>query len=120
LGTPDEEKRVAGHEKRIGPIARKLCESRIDLAAGAGIEAFELKSEGRGSRLLGRERKKGSPVWIVMLLDNQRLCLGLRHFRKRAFEFIRAADQHGLEPEAGFGGGNARSRTQGEGEELGP
>src|SRR5262249_42057404 len=28
LGTPDEEKCVAGDEKRIGPIARKLCESR--------------------------------------------------------------------------------------------
>src|SRR5262249_29755883 len=50
LGTPDEEKCVAGDEKRIGPIARKLCESRIDLTAGAGVENFELKSEGRGSR----------------------------------------------------------------------
>jgi len=50
LGTPDEEKCVAGDEKRIGPIARKLCESRIDLAGGAGVENLELKSEGGGSR----------------------------------------------------------------------
>jgi hypothetical protein len=57
LGTPDEEKCVAGDEKRIGPIALKLCESRIDLAAGAGVENFELKSEGRGSRFDVSQRR---------------------------------------------------------------
>jgi len=36
------EKAVAGDEQRIGPLARKICEASIDLAAGAYVPAEDM------------------------------------------------------------------------------
>ena len=50
LGAPAAEKGVGGNEKRVGPLAHKSCEGRIDLAAGAGVKGLDLQPHGAGSR----------------------------------------------------------------------
>jgi hypothetical protein len=42
--------KVAIHEHGVGPLARKRSESRINLAAGAGIEDLELQRHGARGR----------------------------------------------------------------------
>src|SRR5262249_43795308 len=42
LGTPANKKNVEGDEDGVGPLARKSCEGRIDLTAGAGVEHLDL------------------------------------------------------------------------------
>ena len=44
------EEGVAADEERVGPLAHKSCEGRIDLAAGAGVEDLDLQPHGAGSR----------------------------------------------------------------------
>jgi hypothetical protein len=41
LETSAEEEDVGADEKRVGPLAPKTCEGRIDLAAGAGLENLD-------------------------------------------------------------------------------
>ena len=38
-------------EERVGPVAPKICEGRVDLAAGAGVENLDLQPDGASSRL---------------------------------------------------------------------
>src|SRR5262249_50077719 len=45
------EEGVATEKKRFGPLVYKSCESRIDLAAGAGVENPDLQPHRAGSRL---------------------------------------------------------------------
>jgi len=49
-GTPAGEKGVAADEEGVGPLAHKSCESRIDLAAVAGVEDLDLQPNGASSR----------------------------------------------------------------------
>ena len=42
LDAPGEEEGVGVDEKRVGALARKRCEGRIDLAAGVGVEHLDL------------------------------------------------------------------------------
>src|SRR5262249_34216974 len=57
--TPTDEEDVGTDEKRIGPLAHKSCEGRIDLAAGAGFENLNLQPHGAGSRLHVSQRGFG-------------------------------------------------------------
>ena len=50
LHTPADEKGVSADEEGVGPLAPKSCESRINLAAGAGVEDLDLQPHGAGSR----------------------------------------------------------------------
>jgi hypothetical protein len=50
LDTSAVEKGVATDEERIGPLPRKICEGRIDLADGAGVENLDLQPYGASSR----------------------------------------------------------------------
>ena len=50
LDAPADEEGVGADEERVGPLARKRCEGRIDLAAGAGVEDLDLQSHGARSR----------------------------------------------------------------------
>ena len=50
LDTSAVEKGVATDEERIGPLPRKICEGRIDLADGAGAENLDLQPYGASSR----------------------------------------------------------------------
>jgi hypothetical protein len=38
------------NEKAVGALARKCCEGRVDLTAGAGFEHLDLQPHGAGSR----------------------------------------------------------------------
>ena len=40
MDTPAEQKGAAADEKRVGPLAHKRCEGRIDLAAGVGVDTW--------------------------------------------------------------------------------
>jgi hypothetical protein len=60
LDAPVVEKRVGGDEEDVGPLARKGCEGRLDLAAGAGVEDLDLQSDGAGSRFHVSHRGLGS------------------------------------------------------------
>src|SRR6516165_4559278 len=50
LHPPTGEKRVGDNEERVGPLAHKSCEGRINLVAGAGVEDLDLQSNGARSR----------------------------------------------------------------------
>src|SRR5215468_8164818 len=50
LHPPTGEKRVGDNEERVGPLAHKSCEGRINLVAGAGVEDLNLQSNGARSR----------------------------------------------------------------------
>ena len=43
LDMPAAEKGVAGNKKGVGLLGHKSCESRIDLAPGAGVEDMGLQ-----------------------------------------------------------------------------
>src|SRR5215831_12718083 len=43
VDTPAGEKGVGVDEKCVGPLAHKSCESRIDFAAGAGVDDLDLQ-----------------------------------------------------------------------------
>ena len=60
LDTPAGEKGVAADEEGVGPLARKRCEGRIDLAAGAGVEDLDLQPHGARSRFHVSQRGLGS------------------------------------------------------------
>ena len=60
LDTPAGEKGVGADEERVGPLAHKRCEGRIDLAAGAGVEDLDLQPHGAGSRFHVSQRGLGS------------------------------------------------------------
>ena len=49
LNAPAVEKSVAANEQRVGPLAPKSSEGRIDLAAGAGVEHLDLQPHGARS-----------------------------------------------------------------------
>ena len=40
MDAPGDEEGVGVDEKRVGPLARKRCEGRVDLAAGVGVETW--------------------------------------------------------------------------------
>jgi hypothetical protein len=40
---PGGEKGVSADEKRVGPVARKCCECRINLLAGAGMDNLDMQ-----------------------------------------------------------------------------
>ena len=50
LHTSAVEERIAGDEKRVGPLAREGRKGRIDFAAGAGVDDLDLQAHGAGSR----------------------------------------------------------------------
>src|SRR5215831_2838864 len=50
LHPPTGEKRVGDNEERVGPLAYKSCEGRINLVDGAGVEDLDLQSNGARSR----------------------------------------------------------------------
>ena len=50
MDTPAGEKAVAADEEGVGPLAHKIREGRIDLAAGAGVEDLDLQPYGASSR----------------------------------------------------------------------
>ena len=60
LDTPAVEEGVAADEERVGPLAHKRCEGRIDLAAGAGVEDLDLQPHGASSRFHVSQRGLGS------------------------------------------------------------
>jgi hypothetical protein len=62
LHTPGVEQKARADEKRVGPLARKRCESRIDLATAAGVEHLNLQPHGASGRfhLLQRCRSRGN------------------------------------------------------------
>ena len=51
LDAPASEKGICSNEEGVGPLARKVCEGRIDLAAGAGVEDLDLQPHGARRRL---------------------------------------------------------------------
>src|SRR5262249_5931008 len=55
-----DEKRVGADEECVGPLAYKVCEGRVDLAAGAGAENLDLQSYGARSRFHVSQRRLGS------------------------------------------------------------
>ena len=59
LDTPADEEGVDADEKGVEPLAHKGRESRIDLAAGAGVEDLDLQSDGASSRLHVSQRGLG-------------------------------------------------------------
>jgi hypothetical protein len=50
LDAPRHEEGVGVDEKRVGPLARKRREGRIDLVAGVGVEHLDLEPHGARSR----------------------------------------------------------------------
>jgi hypothetical protein len=50
LHPPADKKYIVAHEEGIGPLARKIPEGHIDLAAGAGVEDLKLQSNRARSR----------------------------------------------------------------------
>jgi hypothetical protein len=50
LHPPAGEKGFSADEESVGPLARKGCESRIDLTAGAGVEDLDLQADGASAR----------------------------------------------------------------------
>ena len=50
LDTPVGEEGVGADKEGVGPLAHKCCEGRIDLAAGARVEDYDLQPEGAGSQ----------------------------------------------------------------------
>ena len=51
LDAPAVEQGTGADEKRVGSLAHKRCEGRVDLAAGAGVEDLDLQPHGARSRL---------------------------------------------------------------------
>ena len=60
LETPGGEKGVGADEEGIGPLARKRCEGRIDLAAGAGVEDLDLQPDGAAAASTSRNVALGT------------------------------------------------------------
>src|SRR2546421_5120665 len=56
LHAPVVEKYILAEEDGVGPVANKSCESRIDLAAVAGVVNLDLQSDGAGSRFQVSQR----------------------------------------------------------------
>ena len=60
------EKGTGGDEEDVGPLVYKVCEGRVDLAAGTGIEDLDLYLHGASSRFgvshVGLSKCKG---WIA-------------------------------------------------------
>src|SRR5262249_46460309 len=50
LNTPSCEIAIRTDEEGVGPFVHESCESRIDLAAGAGVKDLDLHPHGAGSR----------------------------------------------------------------------
>ena len=48
LHTPAVIEPIGADKERVGPLTRKRCENRLDLAAGSGVEDLDFQSE-RGS-----------------------------------------------------------------------
>jgi hypothetical protein len=61
LDPPGVEEGVAADEQGVGPLARKRCEGRIDLAAGAGVKDVQFQPHGAGSRF--RVSHRGLGIW---------------------------------------------------------
>ena len=59
MDSPAGEKGAGADEKRVGPLAPKRRERRIDLAAGAGVEDLDLQPHGASSRLHVSQRGLG-------------------------------------------------------------
>src|SRR5215813_140593 len=57
LNPPAVEKSILADEQGVWPLAPKSCESRIDLAARAGIDDLDLQPHGTGSRLQVSQRR---------------------------------------------------------------
>src|SRR5262245_2518471 len=51
LDTSADKKETTADENRVGSIARKCCEGRIDVPAGADIKGLDLQSHGARSRV---------------------------------------------------------------------
>ena len=49
LHAPADEEPVGGDQEGVGPVAHEGGESRIDVAAGTGVEGLNLHSESAGS-----------------------------------------------------------------------
>ena len=58
LDTPADEEAVRGDEEGVGPLARKGCVGRIDLAIGAGVVKLDLHTEGASSRFQVAARRR--------------------------------------------------------------
>jgi hypothetical protein len=46
LDAPADEECVGSDEQSVGPVAHECGESRLDFAAGAGVEDLNLQSDG--------------------------------------------------------------------------
>src|SRR5262249_14346416 len=51
LDTSADKKRATADENRVGSIARKCCEGRIDSPAGTGMKGLDLQTHGARSRV---------------------------------------------------------------------
>ena len=86
LDAPDLEEGVAAHEKRVQPLAHKRCESRIDLAARAGVEDLNFQPHGASSRLHLSHRGLG--IHYVGRIDEQGYASGCGHQLTQEFQAL--------------------------------
>jgi hypothetical protein len=65
LNTPAVEQEAAADEKRVRPLARKRCESRIDLTAASSVEDLGPQPHGASGRFHLSEHRLGhGSGWI--------------------------------------------------------
>ena len=76
LHAPAGEEAVGGDEEGIGALAREGGESRIDLAAGAGVEDLNLQSEGAGGFRYVSQRGLGGRSLAGLTSTAMRTALG--------------------------------------------
>src|SRR5215469_264965 len=60
LYPPGVEERTAADVQRVGSLAHKSCEGRIDLAASAGLEDLDSQPYGTSSRFHVSQRRLGA------------------------------------------------------------
>ena len=83
MDAPGGEEGVGVDEKRVGPLARKRCEGRVDLAAGVGVEHLDLQPHGARTRCRIPHRGLGRRI---MRADEHGNASGCRHHLTQEFQ----------------------------------
>ena len=86
LDTPGVEEGIAADEERVGSLAHKSREGRIDLAAGAGADDLDLQSHGAGRQFhVSQRRLENHCIWIEERCNTR----GRRHQFMQEFQLLR-------------------------------
>ena len=112
LDAPAVQESIAAHKKRVGPLAKKGCEGRVDLTASAGVEHLYLLSHGAGSRF--QVSQGGLGIGRICRIDEHGHASGCGHQQTQKFQPLchQLSTEEIDAREVAAGAGEARDQTE--------